>query len=1054
MSKRGVLIILMIFLVLIVSVSADKVDRKVEEELEDKEKVSIIVILNDEVTKERFPASSGDKGNDLIESKIESRKAMVNRQQDKALSELGLREVEMEKKELSESVGRDFKLKHSYSVINGFSGNVTRKGLEKLRNNPNVAKIYYDNVKYIGLSSSVPQINADDVWPLVPNGLNLTGQNQTVCVIDTGVDYTHVNLGNCSTANFTNGMCGKVISGWDYVNSDNDPADDHGHGTHVAGIIVSNHTTYKGVAPDAKVVALKACDSSGSCPDSSIVSGIDWCIANKTRFNISIITMSLGRGCYNSTCDDIEDIVVNAANDAASNGIFVDASAGNNNAGGNCAASPACGSNVTAVGGIQDDDTTIQYNRAPFMNILAPSETITSTLLGGGFTSLSGTSMAAPHVAGVAALMLQFNSSLSPLGVRKIMNNTGKAIADSGVTYKRVDALAAIQAMDGVAPVWFNNATNNTAPKNNDIVQFNITCNDTIGLSFYIFSWNDTGIWVNITNGSLNGISQSISVNQTVTATAGRKVYWKFYCNDTNNNWNMTDEWSFSVTGPPNRPTLNSPGNNTIIRANYTLLNWTITDNEDNSMNCYVYGGNQTNATSLINVTRGIPNGTASVYNWSRLNETTYYWKVQCDDNAYNSSNSSIYQFTVAIPPATYPSITSVADYDLDGNIEINWSNDGNESSETYRIYRSTSNITLIDGSLVNITSGISEEAQFFEDNTTAHGATYWYALVTVDAAGNYNDSVFSISVNGTANDTIRPKMASNVNVTGSGATATLRWYNTSNDVNGNPDFKGLQYVVYYGTNFNSSKALANESVTGYSTTTVSANSTTISVTSSGAYHFVVTTIDDGGNKNLTLDYSNNYGNASLTYTPPSTSSGGGGGGSSGGGGGGGGGGVSSITNLDIKPTFSTVGYAAKQTQGDTATFTVIGTTYTAEVTKLKEDFITISVADASSVFKPGESKEFDVDNDGIRDISVTLSKITGGRAEVIYKMLIRPKEEEKAEEKGPEIIEGAEEDMPIEQLSEEKRIGAVWFLFIGIAMLAFLVFSYVIMHKRWRLFK
>lgn len=122
------------------------------------------------------------------------------------------------------------------------------------------------------------------------------------------------------------------------------------------------------------------------------------------------------------------------------------------------------------------------------------------------------------------------------------------------------------------------------------------------------------------------------------------------------------------------------------------------------------------------------------------------------------------------------------------------------------------------------------------------------------------------------------------------------------------------------------------------------------------------------------------------TTTTTTTSGGGGGGG--GGGAGGGGVAVPSETNLDAKPTFTTVGHTIKQTQGDTATFTIKGKKYTAKLTKLKADSVTITINGQSKLLKIGETAEFDVDGDGVNDISVTLAGIEGGRAQVVYKAL------------------------------------------------------------------
>src|SRR3989338_10689466 len=132
----------------------------------------------------------------------------------------------------------EFKKKNDFGALNGYSGKISKKGLSKLLNDPRVSIIKMDKPVHISLSESAPLINATQAWLLQMNGTNITGRGETVCVIDTGIDYNHTALGG--------GWGNRVLSGYDFVNNDIDPMDDHGHGTHVAGIIASSNDTYRG----------------------------------------------------------------------------------------------------------------------------------------------------------------------------------------------------------------------------------------------------------------------------------------------------------------------------------------------------------------------------------------------------------------------------------------------------------------------------------------------------------------------------------------------------------------------------------------------------------------------------------------------------------------------------------------------------------------------------------------------------------------------------------------------------------------------------------------
>ena len=358
----------------------------------------------------------------------------------------------------------EFKLKEISPSLPVFKGNITISGIKKLEENPYVEQIRYGGFTTAAeLVESVPLINVNDTWNLVINGRNITGEfgNTTICVIDTGVNYSHSDLGGCL------GSGCKVVSGYNTINENTNINDTNGHGTHVSGIAVANGSV-KGVAKGANMVMLKAIG--GDSVD--VEEAINWCISNRTKYNISTIVMSLsvrdasGNPIFYSTKCTNEDDAVKAANNATNFGLSVIVASGNH---GNISSltSPACGENVTSVGAVYKEDLpgtsiwsvcsdfepdtdqiTCFTNRGNLLDIVAPGVYINSTELAvnGSYANISGTSMAAPHVAGVAALMKQANNSLTSAEIENLLKKTGRPVYDSAIslTFPRVDALKAV----------------------------------------------------------------------------------------------------------------------------------------------------------------------------------------------------------------------------------------------------------------------------------------------------------------------------------------------------------------------------------------------------------------------------------------------------------------------------------------------------------------------------------------------------------------------------------------------------------------------------------
>jgi len=383
----------------------------------------------------------------------------------------------------------DFDPEHTFTSLPGFAGNLTAEGLEKLKNDPRIDHIVIDRPVQAFLPTTVPLLNADDVWKLRINGINITGINQTICIIDTGVNYSHIDLGNCTTAQFLAGTCPKVIAGTDFVNDDADPADDNSHGTHVAGIAAANGSIV-GVAPDAKIVAIKVLDASGNGFESDVVAGIDWCRDNRTKYNITVISMSLGGGSYTAACDSNSDAA--ASNAAVAAGIFVTAASGNSYSS-TAIASPACASNITAVAATDNSDAITSFsNTNSLVDLLAPGSGVSAPSMTGGNTTKSGTSMATPHVAGAAALMRQYQSlqsdaSLAPSEITQILQRTGISSTDSdnSLTFKRIDVLAAVKSL-----LIVNQSANSLALPGNGSVTFTTATNLSAASAAFTFRNN------------------------------------------------------------------------------------------------------------------------------------------------------------------------------------------------------------------------------------------------------------------------------------------------------------------------------------------------------------------------------------------------------------------------------------------------------------------------------------------------------------------------------------------------------------------------------------
>ena len=330
--------------------------------------------------------------------------------------------------------------------------NIPVTALAGLQNVPGVVRVEEDLPVQAVLAQSVPIIRADQAT-LSSNGFSSDGSGIRVCIIDTGIDQNH--------AAFPAGQI-DTQAGRDFINNDGDPQDDHGHGTHVAGTAVGNQIGYIGVAPGSTLIGVKVLSANGSGSSSGVVAGINWCAGLTLTINgvpqsipngrADVISMSLGGGVYSSgNCDGLSS-TANASNNAVDLGVVVTAAAGNNSTTG--LIDPACGTKVIAVGATWKSDTIASFsNRSSQLDVTAPGVSIVAARLGGGTSSKSGTSMATPHVGGLAALLLDDDPSLSPADVRQAIRDgavdLGAAGFDSTFGYGRIDAVGSLESPGG-----------------------------------------------------------------------------------------------------------------------------------------------------------------------------------------------------------------------------------------------------------------------------------------------------------------------------------------------------------------------------------------------------------------------------------------------------------------------------------------------------------------------------------------------------------------------------------------------------------------------------
>jgi subtilisin family serine protease len=369
-------------------------------------------------------------------------------------------------------------LRRSYRTLSGFAAWASPAAIDALARHPEVVSVDLDGRVHMSLNEGAPLIGAD-----AAHAAGWTGSGVTVAVLDTGIDRDHPDLANdliaeaCFCDDHPSPNKGCCPNGSPEQTGAGAAEDDEGHGTSVSGIITSDNSVDLGVAPDAKIVAVKVLDRFGVGSFSDVAAALDWVLTTGIPLGVQVVNVSLGDGieyasALSSPCTGsnvanaiellhMADVAVFAAsgNDGYDNGIQY----------------PACAPKAVSVGGVYDanlgslswcgnsscsqtlctdfnttaDKFVCHSNSGFLLDLLAPDWKTTTTAIGGGQADFGGTSAASPYAAAQAAVLLEADDSLTPDEIRSLLVSTGPPVSnpDNGLSFPRTDVEQALIAL-------------------------------------------------------------------------------------------------------------------------------------------------------------------------------------------------------------------------------------------------------------------------------------------------------------------------------------------------------------------------------------------------------------------------------------------------------------------------------------------------------------------------------------------------------------------------------------------------------------------------------
>ena len=427
-----------------------------------------------------------------------------------------------------------FEVQFRYWLIDSIAGKVNINLIPQIVELPGVVFVELDGRLEIQMNDVNEVHDVNLVW----QETGYTGAGSVVAIIDTGIDSDHVGLDDIDDSNYTNDS--KVIAFYDAVNTPEltngteiKAYDDQGHGTHCAGITAGTGAPdfqYIGVAPKAQLVGVKVLDSGGSGSFATVMAGMEWTVEKRHVFNIRAASMSLGGpGAIEWTSSE-EESVNRMCNEMMREGVALFIAAGNSAFSAQIG-TPGSAEDVITVGALDKNTAIAVYSSQgpteegrvkPNIAFVGSSVMAPDFNTGDGYTSKSGTSMATPGAAGLAALMYQANPDLSPFDIRNIMQETA--------TYRRCDYMFANEpcAEDNIPKNRQNNVYGhghvNSVPSvmeaANKVYELSLTLNVTLESDYDV----DNRVTLNQEDGVLFNVEGGAT-----------RVQWR--------TWDMRDNW-------------------------------------------------------------------------------------------------------------------------------------------------------------------------------------------------------------------------------------------------------------------------------------------------------------------------------------------------------------------------------------------------------------------------------------------------------------------------------------------------------------------------------